>query len=87
VYDGTVKPVRIVIMEEMMLVVNGFIENGVFIPEQPLVGIEGRQRAVLRIEHEEEKLERVIAWKEFSQAIRASDEILVGEPQRLCLFT
>ena len=70
-----------------MLVVNGFIENGVFIPEKPLVGMEGRQRAVLRIEYEEEKLERVIAWKKFSQAIRASDEILEGEPQRLCFKT
>jgi hypothetical protein len=38
-----------------MLVVNGFFENGVFIPEKPLAGIIGRQKAVLRIDSEDEK--------------------------------
>ena len=66
-----------------MLVVNGFFENGVFIPEKPLADIKGRQKAILRIEYEDEKLEQLAAWKEFSRAIRASDEVLVGEPQRI----
>ena len=66
-----------------MLVVNGFFENGVFIPEIPLANIKGRKKAVLRIEDENEKQERINTWKEFSKSIRDSDEILEGEPQRL----
>ena len=66
-----------------MLVVNGFLENGVFIPEKPLSVIEGRQKAVLRIEYEEKRQERINAWKEFSQSIRASNEVLEGEPERI----
>jgi hypothetical protein len=34
-----------------MLVVEGFFENGVFVPEKPLPGIAGRQRAVLNIDN------------------------------------
>jgi hypothetical protein len=33
-----------------MLVINGFFENGVFVPEKPLAHIKGRQRASLNIE-------------------------------------
>ena len=65
-----------------MLVVNGFFENGVFIPEKPLDDIRGRQKAVLRIEYEDEKQKRLNAWKEFSLAVRTSDEVLEGEPER-----
>ena len=72
-----------------MLVVNGFFENGVFVPEKPLVSIEGRQRAVLNIYEtgKDEKQERLNAWREFSRAIRASDEVLAGEPERIRLRT
>jgi predicted DNA-binding antitoxin AbrB/MazE fold protein len=68
-----------------MLVVNGFFENGVFIPEKPLVNIKGRQRAVLNIEEtdKDDKQNRLRAWQEFSHAIRTSDEKLEGEPQRI----
>jgi len=68
-----------------MLVVNGFFENGVFVPEKPLVNIKGRQKAVLNIEEtdKEDKQSRLKAWQEFSYAIRNSDEILEGEPQRI----
>ena len=68
-----------------MLVINGFLENGVFVPEKPLANIKGRQRAVLNIYEtgKNEKQERINAWKEFSQAIRASDEVLEGEPERI----
>jgi predicted DNA-binding antitoxin AbrB/MazE fold protein len=66
-----------------MLVVNGFFENGVFIPEKQPVNIKGRQKAVLQIVNEDDKQERISAWKEFSRAIRASDEILEGEPERI----
>jgi hypothetical protein len=68
-----------------MLVVNGFFENGVFIPEKPLNNIKGRQRAVLNIEEagKDDKQYRLRAWQEFSHAIRTSDEALEGEPQRI----
>ena len=65
-----------------MLVVNGFFENGVFVPEKPLANIKGRQRAVLNI-GETNSMERLNAWHEFSKTIRSSDEELEGEPERL----
>ena len=70
-----------------MLIIDGFFESGVFVPEKPLSAIKGRQKAVLHIEDEIEKQEKVSAWKEFSQSIRASDEILEGEPERICFRT
>ena len=68
-----------------MLVVNGFLENGVFVPEKPLVNIKGRQRAVLNIDEtgKNEKQQRINAWREFSRSIRADDEVLEGEPERI----
>ena len=66
-----------------MLVINGFLENGVFVPEKPLAAIRGRQRAVLHIEDEIGKQERINAWVEFKQAIAESDEVLEGEPERM----
>ena len=68
-----------------MLVVYGFFENGVFVPERPLTNIKGRQRATLNIEEtsKDEKQERLNAWQEFSRTIRASDEVLEGEPGRI----
>jgi hypothetical protein len=66
-----------------MLVVNGFFENGVFVPEKPLVNIKGRQRAVLNIDETDrnKNQERLNAWQEFSRAIRTDNEQLEGEPQ------
>jgi predicted DNA-binding antitoxin AbrB/MazE fold protein len=68
-----------------MLVVNGFFENGVFIPEKPLADIKGRQRAVLNIDETDrnEKQDRLSAWQEFSRVIRTNNELLEGEPQRI----
>jgi predicted DNA-binding antitoxin AbrB/MazE fold protein len=68
-----------------MLVINGFWENGVFVPEKPLANIKGRQRAVLSIDETDknEKQERLSAWQEFSLAIRTDDETLEGEPERI----
>jgi hypothetical protein len=68
-----------------MLVVNGFFENGVFVPEKPLINIKGRQRAVLNIDETDrnDKQERLNAWREFSHLIRTSDELLEGEPERI----
>ena len=70
-----------------MLVINGFFENGIFIPEKPLSGIEGRQKAVLRIDYVEGKQDRIDAWKKFSKAIRTSNEVLEGEPARISFKT
>ena len=67
-----------------MLVVTGFFENGVFTPNSPIVNIKGRQKAILNIEEtNDEKQERLNAWQEFSRAIRESNEILEGEPERI----
>jgi len=68
-----------------MLVVEGFLENGVFVPEKPLAEIKGRQKAILRIEktgHPDEQ-DRLNAWREFSKAIRTSNETLEGDPERI----
>jgi len=40
-----------------MLVVDGFFENGVFVPETPITTIKGRQRAVLNIDNADEASE------------------------------
>jgi len=68
-----------------MLVINGFLENGVFVPDKSLANIKGRQRAVLSIDqtNADEKQERLSAWREFSRAIKASAEVLEGEPERI----
>ncbi|MDR2899891.1 MAG: hypothetical protein LBV20_00020 [Treponema sp.] len=38
-----------------MLVINGFFEDGVFIPDTPIAHIKGRQRANLNIEDTDKK--------------------------------
>jgi len=67
-----------------MLVVEGFFENGVFTPQKPLVDVKGRQNAVLTItgNEEKERQERIIAWRQFGEAILSSGEVLEGEPER-----
>ncbi|MCL2411735.1 MAG: hypothetical protein FWC97_08845 [Treponema sp.] len=68
-----------------MLVVEGFFENGVFVPEKPLTNIKGRQKATLSIEETDKDIrqKQLNAWREFSRVIRASDEVLEGEPARI----
>ena len=68
-----------------MLTVEGFLENGVFIPNKPLVGIKGRQYATLTITGNEEieQQERITAWRQFGEAIINSKEELKDEPERL----
>lgn len=67
-----------------MLIVNGFFENGVFVPEKPLVNITGRQKATLTIAEDEEKehQKQIMAWREFGEAVLNSNETLEGEPER-----
>jgi predicted DNA-binding antitoxin AbrB/MazE fold protein len=55
-----------------MLIVDGFFENGVFVPEKPLTNITGRQKAVLNIDtesetDEEKQAKREKAFEHFSQ--------------------
>jgi len=55
-----------------MLVVNGFFENGVFVPEKPLTAIKGRQRAILNIDNtgeiaEEKRVKGQEAFERFTQ--------------------
>jgi predicted DNA-binding antitoxin AbrB/MazE fold protein len=55
-----------------MLIVDGFFENGVFVPEKPLTAVPGRQRAVLSIDttdetDEEKRARREKAYQHFSQ--------------------
>ena len=68
-----------------MLVIEGFLENGVFIPNRPLTDVKGRQSATLTIAENEEKerQDRISAWQQFSKAVLDSDEALEGEPERL----
>jgi hypothetical protein len=67
-----------------MLVVEGFLENGVFIPNKPLINVKGRQNATLTITENEEKEQQewITAWRQFGEAILNSDEELEGEPGR-----
>ncbi|MDR1838191.1 MAG: hypothetical protein LBQ93_01195 [Treponema sp.] len=54
-----------------MLVVEGFLENGVFVPQKPLADIKGRLNATLTITENEEKerQERITAWRQFGEAV------------------
>ena len=81
-----------------MLIVDGFLENGVFIPNKPLADIKGRQYATLTVtesrsnpkgecthlaNEEIEQQERITAWREFGEAIINCNEELKDEPERL----
>ena len=72
-----------------MLVIEGFFENGVFVPQKPLENIKGRQKATLSIEetNKDEKQDRLNAWREFSHVIRTSNEVLEREPERILFKT
>jgi hypothetical protein len=72
---------------DKMLIIDGFIENGVFVPDQP-IPTHTRMKASLKIKEvpktEEEvraRQERVKTWKEFGEAILNCDEELTGEPE------
>ena len=67
-----------------MLIIEGFLENGVFIPNKPLVDIVGRQSATLTItaNDEKERQKRIMAWQQFGEAVLNTDEKLEGEPER-----
>ena len=59
-----------------MLVVNGFLENGVFIPEKPLSDIRGRQKAVLNIDFQEKKQEWSDVEPDIQERIAAAKRLI-----------
>jgi predicted DNA-binding antitoxin AbrB/MazE fold protein len=72
---------------DKMLIIDGFIENGVFIPNQPIPTYE-RMKASLEIREGSKtqealraRRERIKTWKEFGEAILNCDEELTGEPE------
>ena len=70
-----------------MLIVDGFLENGVFIPNKPLVDVKGRRNATLTVSTNDEidRQEQILAWKQFGETILKSDEKLMGNPERIKL--
>ena len=68
-----------------MLIVDGFLENGVFIPNKPIIDVKGRQSATLTISTNDEidRQDQIFAWKQFGEAILNSNEELVGSPERI----
>jgi len=68
-----------------MLIVDGFLENGVFIPNKPIIDVKGRQSATLTISTNDEidRQDQIFAWKQFGEAILNSNEELVGIPERI----
>ena len=68
-----------------MLIVDGFLENGVFIPNKPLFDVKGRQSATLTVSTNDEidRQEQILAWKQFGEAILNSDEELERNPERI----
>ena len=73
-----------------MLVIQGFFENGVFTPSEPVLGIKGRQEATLTIQElneEKERQEQIEKWSKILEALRNCEEELIGEPERIHLRT
>lgn len=69
-----------------MLVVQGFFENGVFTPNEPVMSVKGRQEATLTIKEHSEKRERQKQknqWTDIIKALQTCDEELKGEPEKV----
>ena len=69
-----------------MLVIQGFFENGVFIPNEPVLSVKGRHEATLIIQEpdeEKEKQERIRKWTEILEDLRNCKEELTGDPERI----
>ena len=71
-----------------VLVVQGYFENGVFIPKEPVLNMKGRREATLTIQESDGEKERQIKmWTEILEDLRNCDEELAGEPERIHLRT
>jgi predicted DNA-binding antitoxin AbrB/MazE fold protein len=65
-----------------MLILTGFLENGKFIPDNP-VSLPEKARVVVNVEEKEEekeKQERIKKWNEIKEEILNCDEKLDGYP-------
>jgi hypothetical protein len=73
-----------------VLVIQGFFENGVFTPSEPVYGVKGRQEATLTIQEpdgEGAALEQAGKWAAILEEPRNCKEELTGEPERIHLRT
>ena len=73
-----------------MLVIQGFFENGVFTPSEPVFGVRGRQEATLTIQEiggKNETQEQARIWTEILKDLRSCKEELTGEPDKIHLRT
>ena len=73
-----------------MLIIQGFFENGVFTPNEPVFGVKGRQEATLTIQEPDEEdavLEQAGKWTEILEELQNCKEELTGEPERIHLRT
>ena len=69
-----------------MLVIQGFFENGIFTPNEPVFGVQGRQEATLTIQETAERKEiqeQARIWTEILEELRNCKEELIGEPERI----
>ena len=74
----------------MLLVLEGYFEEGRFITDTPYIP-EGKKTIVTVLDEtvngdKEQKAYKKL-WDEILDAIETSDEVLEGEPERLCFRT
>jgi len=74
----------------MLLVLEGYFEEGRFITDTPYIP-EGKKTIVTVLDEtvdgdKEQKAYKKL-WDEIIDAIETSDEVLEGEPERLCFRT
>jgi len=72
----------------MMLTVQGYFEAGYFITDTPIQIPEGRKTIITILDEtidKKNKRENYIAyWNKIIDDIKNSDEVLEGEPERIC---
>ena len=74
----------------MLLVLEGYFEEGRFITDTPFIP-EGKKTIVTvldeTVDKDKERKSYQKLWDEIIHEIESSDEILEGEPERLCFRT
>ena len=74
----------------MLLVLEGYFEEGRFITDTPYIP-EGKKTIVTvldeTVDRDTEQKSYKKLWDEIIDAIETSDEVLEGEPERLCFRT
>ena len=70
----------------IMLIIQGYFENGIFTPNEPVFCVKGRQAATLTIQEIDkdiEKQEYIKNWTEILEDLQNNQEELLGEPDRI----